>query len=440
MNLQKLLAENMIRFGVKNLNEQLYKTLLNEGLSPGDPVTLDFALELDTNINLSAKTVLSQKIGKYSKNKVLSSAALLAVTAGASKLSAVNKSINKQHRNVISFVNLLAGNGDRGGFEGPKELAAVDAILQKSADFTYEVNPIAVFPDPRGTGGVATLGRTGDSPRGINDFSAYTLEVTNQGKQSSSGYAPLIKYLTQFNLSNVSDGDFTQYRLSSMLDAEKYVDLLKAEVASNTVIVYTATTNKPDEANKAVNTTTQGAEAPIDKLYNVNFAQKIATVPPNDSEVAKAVADAIAMFPNGNITNLSIVSSASPEYGAITNVPGWEKSYPKGITGTGNPGNGTDDASKNIKLAYDRGVNFVAAISAGLAAQGKPEISNPTINWQISDKGGSRTSLGRYANVLWSKAGTPGKDVTNVANTGTTGEKISGGKTYTIFQHVFTAV
>ena len=440
MNLEKLIAENMIRFGVKNLNNQLYKTLLNEGLSPGDPVTPTFALELDTDFNLSAKTVLSQKIGKYGKNKVLSSAALLAVTAGAAKLSAVNKSINKQHRNVISFVNLLAGNEDRGGFEGPKELAAVDAILQKSANFTYEVTPIAVYPDPRGTGFVATLGRAGDSPREINDFSAATLEINNQGSQFSTSYSTLIKYLSQFNLSNVSDGDFTQYRLSSMLDAENYVDLLKAEVASNTVIVYTATTNAPNAANKSVNTTTQGAAEPIDKLYNVNFAQKIATVPPNDSEVGKAVADAIAMFPDGNITNLSILSSASPEYGAITNVPGWEKSYPKGITGTGNPGNGTDDASKNIQLAYDRGVNFVAAINAGLAAQGKPEISNPTINWQISDKGGSRTSLGRYANVLWSKAGTPGKDVTNVANTGKVGEKISGGKTYTIFQHVFTAV
>ena len=440
MNLQKLLAENMIRFGVKNLNEQLYKTLLNEGLKPGDPVTPTVALELDTDFNLSAKTELTSKFGKYGKNKVLSSAALLAVAAGATKLSAVNKSINKQHRNVISFVNLLAGNEDRGGFEGPKELAAVDAILQKSANFTYEVTPIAVYPDPRNTGFVATLGRTGDSPGRINDFSAATLEVSNQGKQFSSRYATLIKYLSQFNLSNVSDGDFTQYRLSSMLDAENYVDLLKAEVASNTVIVYTATTNNPDEANKAVNTTTQGAAEPIDKNYDVNFEQGKSAVPTNDSEVAKAVADAIAMFPDGNISNLSVVSSASPEFNKNNGGPSTMADYGQNTTGVGNPGAGSDNISRNKKLAYDRGVNFVAAINAGLVAQGKPEISNPTINWQISDKGGSITSLGRYANVLWSKAGTPGKDVTNVANTGTTGEKISGGKTYTIFQHVFTAV
>lgn len=429
----------MIRFGVKNLNEQLYKTLLNEGRSPGAEVDGGFVLVLDTNAilrvgKLNSVTVLSQKIGKYGKNKVLASAALLAVAAGAANLSIGNKSITKQRRNLGTFSQLLIGGGaDFGGFEGTKELAAVDAILQKSANFTYEVNPIAVYPDPGGTGFVATLGRTGTN-RGAKD------EVIHQGRQFSTSYGSLIKYLSQFNLSNVAEGDFTQYRLSSMLDAENYVDLLKAEVATNTVIVYTATANTPNNANKSVNTTTQGAEAPIDKIYDVNFTAGVATVPANDSEVGKAVADAIAMFPDGNITNLSIVSSASPEYGAITNVPGWENSYTKGITGTGNPGNGTDDASKNIKLAYDRGVNFVAAISAGLAAQGKPEISNPTINWQISDKGGSRISLGRYANVLWSKAGTPGNDVTNVANTGTTGQNPSGGKTYTIFQHVFTAV
>ena len=440
MNLQKLLAENMIRFGVKNLNEQLYKTLLNEGHKPGAWVDETFALELDqdrlSTFNLNSITVLSQKIGKYSKSKVLTSAAVLAAAAGAANLSMGNKSINKQHRNIINFIQLLTGYeapGLTGKFEGTNELAAVDAILQKSANFTYEVNPIAVYPAPGNSGLVATLGR-------INHASGAPLEVINQGSQFRTSYSTLIKYLSQFNLSNVSDGDFTQYRLSSMLDAENYVDLLKAEVASNTVIVYTATTNAPNAANKSVNTTTQGAEAPIDKIYDVNFTVGVATVPANDSEVGKAVADAIAMFPDGNITNLSVVSSASPEFNKNNGGPSTMADYGQNTTGVGNPGAGSDNISRNKKLAYDRGVNFVAAINAGLAAQGKPEISNPTINWQISDKGGSRTSLGRYANVLWSKAGTPGKDVTNVANTGKVGEKISGGKTYTIFQHVFTAV
>jgi hypothetical protein len=224
-----------------------------------------------------------------------------------------------------------------------------------------------------------------------------------------------------------------------MLDSNNYVDLLNAGIAANSVIVYTKSIYAPGQANKEIGTTTQGATAPIDKNYDVSFEQGKSAVPTNDSEVAKAVADAIAMFPDGNITNLSIVSSASPEYGVITNVPGWEKSYPKGITGTGNPGNGTDDASRNIKLAYDRGVNFVAAINAGLVAQGKPEIQGYNINWQISDKDGTKVP-GRYAKVLWSKAGTPGKDVINLDNTGKAGTVISGRETYTIYQHIFTAV
>jgi len=439
MNLQKVLAENMIRFGVKNLNAQSYKTLLNEGIRPGDPVS-PVALELDTDLESSSKTQLATAIGKYGKNnKVLSTAALLAVAAGAAKLSAVNKSIKKNHRNVISFKNLLAGNGDRGGFE-TNENAAVDAILLKSANFTYDRNDIAVYPDPRGTGFVATLGRAGNSPQRINDFSAATTEVTKQGEQSSTSYTGLIRYLTQFNLSNVSDGDFTQYNLSSMLDTENYVNLLNAQVATNTVIVYTATTNAPDAAGKTVDTTTQGAAEPIDKNYDVSFNGGDATVPTNDSEVAKAVADAIAMFPDGNITNLSIVSSASPEFNSKQGGPATLADYgTTPVTGTGQPTVGNDYIGKNIKLAYDRGVNFIAAINAGLAAQGKPEIQGYNINWQISDKDGTKVP-GRYAKVLWSKAGTPGTDVTNLDNTGKAGTVTSGGKTYTIFQHVFTAV
>jgi hypothetical protein len=272
------------------------------------------------------------------------------------------------------------------------------------------------------------------------DASTAGFTAVNTEKQGGSGYKNIINYFNSFNMGNVKSGDFTQYRLSDMVDTNNHINLLTTSVASNTVIVYTATAKIPGAAGKDINTTKQGATEPIDKMYDVNFAVAAAAVPPNDAEVARAVADAIAMFPDGNISNLSVVSSASPEYGTIKNVPGWEKSYTKGITGTGNPGDGTDDASKNIKLAYDRGVNFVAAINAGLVAQGKPEISNPTINWQISATGGSPNSLGRFSNINWSKAGTPGTDVTKMTDTGKTGDTTKGQESFTIYQHVFTCV
>ena len=224
-----------------------------------------------------------------------------------------------------------------------------------------------------------------------------------------------------------------------MLDSNNFINLLKTEVATNTVIVYTKTTKVPDLAGKNVGTTQQGATEPIDKVYDVNFTVGVATIPANDPEVAKAVKDAIAMFPDGNISNLSIVSSASPEFNEANGGPSTMADYGQNTTGVGNPGAGRDDISKNKKLAYDRGVSFIAAINAGLVAQGKPEISNPTINWQIADKGGlNPASKGRFSNVLWSKAGTPATATSKVTNTGEKGATTAGGDTFTIYQHVFT--
>ena len=263
--------------------------------------------------------------------------------------------------------------------------------------------------------------------------------VRNTGKQTYSQYTAMIQYLNKFNLNNTTTNDYTQYRLDTMLDSNNFINLLKTEVATNTVIVYTKTTKVPDLAGKNVGTTQQGATEPIDKVYDVNFTVGVATIPANDPEVAKAVKDAIAMFPDGNISNLSIVSSASPEFNEANGGPSTMADYGQNTTGVGNPGAGRDDISKNKKLAYDRGVSFIAAINAGLVAQGKPEISNPTINWQIADKGGlNPASKGRFSNVLWSKAGTPATATSKVTNTGEKGATTAGGDTFTIYQHVFT--
>lgn len=432
MNLQKLLAENMVRFGTKNLTEQSHKTLLNEVVKPGGLVEDQPKLVL--NYKGGAETAITRALAKWSKPNVYN-AAILAVGAGFANIAAKTKGLRYDQKSILKggsegIIDFLAGSQspteDFAYYEPKLEAKAVEALIQ-SCNFTYEKKEIAVYPGPRG--GVATLGRV--------EYSA----VADQGIQKGTGYESLISYLNRFNIGNVIFGDFTQYNLSSMLDSNNYVDLLNAQVATNTIYVYTATTYAPGLANKEINTTTQGAEAPIDKVYDVNFTVGVATIPANDSEVARAVADAIAMFPDGNISNLSVVSSASPEFNKINGGPSTMADYGQNTTGVGNPGAGRDDISRNKKLAYDRGVNFVAAINAGLVAQGKPEISNPTINWQIADKGGLKTdSKGRFSNVLWSKAGTPGKDVTDLDNTGKAGTKTSGKETYTIYQHVFTPV
>ena len=79
---------------------------------------------------------------------------------------------------------------------------------------------------------------------------------------------------------------------------------------------------------------------------------------------------------------MTLISSASPDYGAINNVAGWEKSYPKGTTGTADPGAGADDAGKNMKLAYDRGVTFRTALTAYLG--GHLKANSIGVSWKIS--------------------------------------------------------
>lgn len=426
MSLQKLLAENMIRFGVKNLNEQLRKTLLNEGLTPGQFVA-NYKGPLEIEVGATNGPAALKKIQPYEKG-FKRGGAIIALAVGLANLIKKDKKLSKATGNAATNDTLYNALTTNTNFYDNEWSSLIDS----AGSFTVESTEVPVYPMPGKPQYVATLGRITTSGDG---FTAIDTE-----KQSGVAYPNIITYFNSFNITNVLEGDFTQYRLSDMVDTNNHINFMTTSPASNTVIVYTATAKKPGAADKEINTTQQGATLPIPKVYDVNFAQSVATVPPNDAEVARAIKDAIAMFPDGNISNLSVVSSASPEYGAIKNVPGWEKSYPKGITGTGNPGTGTDDASKNIQLAYDRGVNFVAAINAGLVAQGKPEMVNTSINWQISDKGGSPNSLGRFSNVNWATAGTPGTTVNKLVDTGKTGDVTSGKETYTIFQHVFTCV
>ena len=254
--------------------------------------------------------------------------------------------------------------------------------------------------------------------------------------------------MNRFNFTNVTNGqtylpaneqpDYNQYDLSEMVNSVNYVNLYKTTIATKSLIWYTPTNKQPNVAGKETGTEVVGAQAPQPKAYDVSFETDSSNIPANDPEVAKAVQDAIAMFPDGNISNLTVISSASPEYNNRAGGPKTLADYGQTpLSGTGKPAAGTDFKSKNIELAYNRGVSFMNALNAGLTAQGKPQVANYTIQWQISDKGGVKVP-GRFAQVNWEKAGTPGKEGGTMQSTGTEGGVISGKETFTIFQHKFT--
>lgn len=426
--MKNTLAENLLRFGVKNLNESLVRTLLNEGIKGGDQIdTLDPTKVDQENWPSEMAAMFANykgiKAPKINGDTFFAAAA----TAAFSQKYRSDKRFQKQFSS--SNTTLISSN---------PEYAQI--LMQIASSIQYNKQSVNVYPAPAAPTTVATIGKLKNS--------AYQVQRVDQ---SNSDYSGMIGYMNSFNLQNVSNyqtdinidsrfqfaTDFTQYDLTQMVDQNNYVNLFQTSIAANSLIFYTQGDKTPNTANKETGTQVVGAQAPQPKAYDVSFETDSANIPANDTEVAKAVQDAIAMFPDGNISNLTVISSASPEYNSRGGGPRTLADYGQTpLTGTGKPAAGTDFKSKNIELAYNRGVSFMNSLNAGLKAQGKPEVANYTVQWQISDKGGVKVP-GRFAQVNWEKAGTPGKEVGTMQSTGTTGATTAGKETFNVFQHTF---
>ena len=441
MNLERLLAENMIRFGTKNVNGAILRTLLNEAYKAGDVVNVEIPTVTPTD---GANPAIAQYLGKYASTKLsygrttgtLVWNALVSLTYATLEWAKTDKAFaklqNKMSRpmNFDDAYQFIMGSSAMGEYDGvgTNGNAIMQAVIAKAGELTTQVTytntAVDIYPGVTYPTMIASVGR------------AMNLQVINPGKQVASGYDALLKYMNTFNQANVLEADFTQYVLSDMVTAENFVDLQITVSANNRFYVYTPGTKQPDVADKELTSTTVGAAAPVSKQYDVSFDTGVATIPAGDAEVAKAVQDAIAMFPDGNISNLTVVSSASPEYNSAQGGPRTLADYGQNTTGTGDPGAGTDNIAKNKKLAYDRGVSFMTALNAGLEAQGKPAVTGYTVNWQISDKGGSKVP-GRYAEVQWETAGSKGTEVPGAKSTGTAGATTDGKATFNMTQHQF---
>jgi hypothetical protein len=421
--MKNILAENLLRFGVKNLDKSLTRTFLNEGLKPGELGNEGREVNLD-----DWPTEIGSNFSKYSNIKAsggFKSGATFfagAMVAAMAEEYAKDKKLQKQGTNAFS--------------------SNIERMTLVADSIQYSNQAVEVFPSPRVPANVATIGT-------VNGMHGSLSSVRGTATVSSD-YSKLINFLNRFNFTNVTNGqtyisstgieqpDYNQYDLSEMVNSVNYVNLYKTTMATKSLIWYTPTNKQPNVADKETGTEVVGAQAPQPKSYDVSFETDSSNIPANDPEVAKAVQDAIAMFPDGNISNLTVISSASPEYNNRAGGPKTLADYGQTpLSGTGKPAAGTDFKSKNIELAYNRGVSFMNALNAGLTAQGKPQVANYTIQWQISDKGGVKVP-GRFAQVNWEKAGTPGKEGGTMQSTGTEGDVISGKETFTIFQHKFT--
>lgn len=355
------------------------------------------------------------------------------------------KAYNDIKKSKPDLLNKIAKkNGEKGLYDFPEFYPYLNSA---SENVTCEVSMVDVYPRPGATT-VLTLGYLNNS----GDFS-------RPGVESGVYLNPLISYINRWNLVNIIPETFRgptetvltfayqadflpttetrQYDLSQMLDSNNAVDLMKVVSMPNTLILYSTTQDVPSVGGKEVEVKNVGAQSAVDEQYDISFDAGKAEVNTNDPEVVRAYNDFIKYFPDGNVTNITILSSASPEFNSGAGGPKTLADYAgKETNGTGNPGAGSDNFTKNFELAYNRGVNFINALNTLLANNNKPQITNPTINWQISDKGGKKV-LGRYATIEWSKAAVPGKNEKNLKNTGTAGSNENVGKTYQVYKYTW---
>ena len=295
-----------------------------------------------------------------------------------------NTSVDSEVKYERTLGLILAGLGQyAGSFDAISEVSKIEALMPKlNLSLTKSPEPIQLF------GKSSELIDT-------NGTVEYGVRIKSPGTTRQSSLANICGYINAFNLQNWASGSFEQYDPTKLLDFDRVVDLTSSNRAVLTVekgflmLVSPASSSVTGGDRGSEDTLTQGKAAKADSVeisFTVGRADiddkgvKIDANHPKVKEIGEKIISYLGE--NGVADSMVLTSSASPEYGAIKNVTGWEKSYPKGTSGTSMPAVGTDDASKNSKLAYDRGVVFSTALSQYLG--GHVKANSITVGWKIS--------------------------------------------------------
>lgn len=283
-------------------------------------------------------------------------------------------------------------------------------------------NDITLTPNPEG--GIYTIGRVA---------SGSATSISNEGRDSTSGYQSLKKYVNHFNLAQFASGLGNDEYDKNSVGENGFFDFGKApSTPGASLVIFADSTYEGGSVERSEEEVVDvvGAETAEIGQADIKFQQATlekggATILPSEAPKIEALAKTIQeKFAGKTINNFELLSSASPEYGAIKNAQGWESNYSK-TTGVGDPGAGTDDATNNMKLAYERGVSFMTALNTKLNEMGHPGFATYQIKWQIAAQGGPAND-GRFVDLQIS---TNEKKGTVVKNTDVTGKPLVAAKT-----------
>ncbi len=289
-------------------------------------------------------------------------------------------------------------------------------------------NPIEVAIDET-SGYLNTLGR----------ISSQTGPVKKMTSTSGSNYSYVLKYMNGWNLSNFAKGHQDYYVLpkTGLVNKDdkrdskgKYVSLTDSSRVNNTKSVYlysrsNTTIDAINIAKKGGDTKTVGAKAGGEGNMQIAYNNSVwdkdtsgAKIDGNHPLVKQEAQKILKLLTDENdyIDSMTLISSASPVWDSAEQTMELYKKEGKTTEGDSDPGDGTDYASKNAKLAYNRGNQLALALKAVLGDR-LPGTMN--IKWKIStDEPGG----GKHAKYTWNKANDPGKTFKTPA-----GSRSSGG-------------
>jgi hypothetical protein len=263
-----------------------------------------------------------------------------------------------------------------------------------------DANDLKLTPEGEGLdeGKVKTVGMVNPNPTSVKA----TVKYERQSKWSYM--SRLAAYINTWNfLQWTSNGNKNAaYDQQSIKDG--YFDLEVASgsagVAANPAVLFYA-----DQFYERA-TAERGEKTRFDDIGGVDGAKGQAdiqfevgksTIAASETPKIKALAEVVKtkFGKDQTVDSFELISSASPIWGGEETMADYEG---KPVNGTGDPGEGTDFATKNYKLAYDRGVSFMEALNAELAKLGHPGFNNYVIKWQVSDKGGP-SGNGRFVDL-----------------------------------------
>ena len=265
--------------------------------------------------------------------------------------------------------------------------------------------------------------------------SSNTLGPNNKpAEENISNFHGTVNYMNSVNLLNFNNGYQDYYNLETNgINDDGRLDISNTTTDYRQFYLYAGEKSQVSGISTKETegqTTTVGASAGKDGVIEIKFqtgehtldavGKKIDVNYPDIQAEAKKILAVLGE--KEYVDKMELVSSASPEWNTKLQTMELYKKEGKPTSGNSDPGPGSDYASNNAKLAYDRGNYLAMLLKSALGDRIDGAIS---ISWKIST---DEPNGGKHAKYTWSKASNPGKTFTTPAG------KVSSGSDKTTQQ------